>query len=62
MARTFISPSKYVQDSGERVLEVAKLACAPNDTLHNMPFEVAPEKVANAMLVADAYCRAALEE
>lgn len=48
--------------SYERVLEVAKLACAPNDTLHNMPFEVTPEKVANAMLAADAYGRAALEE
>lgn len=46
--------------SYERVLEVAKLACSPNDTLHNMPFEVTPEKVANAMLAADAYGRDAL--
>lgn len=46
--------------SYERVLEVAKLACAPNDTLHNMPFEVTPESVANAILAADAYGRAAL--
>lgn len=46
--------------SYERVLEVAKLACAPNDTLHNMPFEVTPEKVANAMLAADAFGREAL--
>lgn len=45
-----------------RVLEVARLACADNDTLHNMPFEVTPEKVANAMLAADAYGRAALAE
>ena len=44
----------------ERVLEVATLACAENDTLHNMPFEVTPEKVANALLAADAYGRAAL--
>ena len=43
--------------SFDRVLEVAKLACAPNDTLHNMPFEVTPEKVANAMLAADALGR-----
>lgn len=43
--------------SYDRVLEVAKLACAPNDTLHNMPFEVTPEKVANAMLAADALGR-----
>ena len=48
--------------SWERVLEVAKLACAENDTLHNMPFEVTPQKVANAMLAADAYGRAALED
>ena len=48
--------------SYERVLEVARLACADNDTLHNMPFEVTPEKVANAMLAADAYGRTALAE
>ncbi|WP_077598140.1 glycerol dehydrogenase [Olsenella urininfantis] len=48
--------------SYERVLEVAKLACAENDTLHNMPFEVTPEKVAAAMLAADAYGREALAE
>lgn len=48
--------------SYERVLEVARLACADNDTLHNMPFEVTLEKVANAMLAADAYGRAALAE
>lgn len=48
--------------SYERVLEVARLACADNDTLHNMPFEVTPEKVANAMLAADAYGRVALAE
>lgn len=46
--------------SYERVLEVARLACADTDTLHNMPFEVTPEKVASAMLAADAYGRAAL--
>ena len=48
--------------SWERVLEVARLACAPSDTLGNMPFEVTPEKVAAAMLAADAYGRAALAE
>ncbi len=52
-----------VEDASyERVLEVAKLACSDADTLHNMPFEVTPEKVAAAMLAADAYGRAALEE
>ena len=52
-----------VEDASyERVLEVAKLACAPSDTLGNMPFEVTPEKIAAAMLAADAYGRAALAE
>lgn len=52
-----------VEDASyERVLEVARLACAPADTLGNMPFEVTSEKVAAAMLAADAYGRAALAE
>lgn len=52
-----------VTDKGyDRVLEVAKLACAPNDTLGNMPFAVTPELVANAMLAADAYGHDMLEE
>lgn len=52
-----------VEDASyERVLEVATLACSDADTLHNMPFEVTPEKVAAAMLAADAYGRAALAE
>lgn len=52
-----------VEDASfERVLEVAKLACADNDTLHNMPFEVTPEKVAHAMLAADALGQKALAD
>lgn len=39
----------------EELLEVAVAACAQEDTLHNMPFEVTPEKVASAMKAADAY-------
>ncbi len=39
----------------ERLLEVAKLACAPEETIHNMPFEVTPEKVVAAILAADGY-------
>ncbi len=47
-----------VEDASyERVLEVATLACAENDTLHNMPFEVTPALVADAILAADAYGR-----
>lgn len=39
----------------EKLMAVATLACADNDTLHNMPFEVTPESVAAAMKAADAY-------
>lgn len=39
----------------EKLLEVAKLACAPGETIHNMPFEVTPEKVLAAILAADNY-------
>ncbi|MBQ8693542.1 MAG: glycerol dehydrogenase [Synergistaceae bacterium] len=44
----------------EKIFEVAKAACAENDTLHNMPFEVTPELVCNAIFAADGYGRAAL--
>ncbi len=36
---------------------VAEAACAPDDTMCNMPFEVTPEMVANAILGADALGR-----
>ncbi|MCX3068393.1 glycerol dehydrogenase [Cetobacterium somerae] len=39
----------------EKLLEVAKLACAPGETIHNMPFKVTPEKVLAAILAADNY-------
>lgn len=39
----------------EKIMAVAEAACAENDTLHNMPFEVTPEKVCAAIKVADAY-------
>lgn len=39
----------------EQILSVATAACAENDTLHNMPFEVTPETVAAALKAADAY-------
>ncbi len=37
----------------QRLMEVARLACADADTLHNMPFPVTPESVCAAMLAAD---------
>ena len=41
----------------EKVKSVAEAACAPTDTLHNMPFPVTPESVAAAILAADRYGR-----
>ena len=38
----------------EKAMAVAEAACAPGDTMGNMPFEVTPEMVADAILGADA--------
>lgn len=68
MANILISPGKYVQGAGERKKlgtyaaaygkkAVAEAACAPNDTLHNLPFEVTPATVAAAIKAADAFGR-----
>ncbi len=35
------------------LMQVAEDACAPNETIHNMPFDVTPTDVYNAMKVAD---------
>ena len=43
-------------------MAVAQAACAEGDTLHNMPFEVTPQKVCAALKAADAYGRYLLEE
>ena len=40
--------------SDEQLMEVAKRACAPDDTMGNMPFSVTPEDVFSAMKTADA--------
>lgn len=37
----------------DELMEVARLACADGDTLHNMPFPVTPESVYAAILAAD---------
>lgn len=47
--------------SREHLMPVAVAACAENDTLHNVPCEITPEIVYNAILAADAYGRNALE-
>ncbi len=46
----------------EKLFAVANAACAEGDTLHNMPFEVTPEKVVAALKAADAYGRYFLGE
>ena len=38
----------------DKILKVAKIACAPTDTAVNMPFDIDPEMVANAIIAADA--------
>jgi glycerol dehydrogenase len=48
--------------SREELLEVARLACAEGETIHNEPFPVHPEMVADAMLAADAYGKQLLGE
>ena len=41
----------------EQIHAVAELACAPSDTLGNMPFAVTPDAVYDAILGADAIGR-----
>ena len=38
----------------EKAMIVAEAACAPDDTMGNMPFDVTPDMVADAILGADA--------
>ncbi len=42
------------------MMEVAKLAAAPGETIHNMPFKVTPESVYAAIMTADALGKAFL--
>ncbi len=44
----------------EKLMIPAKAACAPEDTMQNMPFPVTPDMVCDAMLAADAMGRDAL--
>ena len=46
----------------EKLMAVATAACAEGETIHNMPFEVTPEKVCAALKAADAYGRYFLGE
>ena len=42
----------------DRLDPIARRATAPGETIHNEPFEVTPDRVADAILVADAIGRA----
>lgn len=42
----------------EAVRRAAEKACVPGSTIHNLPFEVTPDMVADALLAADALGRA----
>ena len=39
--------------AGEKIMAVARAACAEGETIHNMPFEVSPADVHAAILTAD---------
>ena len=39
----------------DKLMNVATAACSPSDTIHNLPFEVTPEKVVAAIKAADSY-------
>ena len=41
----------------ERIMAVAEAACAPTDTMGNLPFAVTPNMVCDAILAADALGR-----
>lgn len=46
----------------EKAMAVAKVACAENDTMGNMPFAVTPDDVCAAILTADTFGRAMLKK
>jgi glycerol dehydrogenase len=41
----------------DELMQVAELACGPNDTMGNMPFAVSPKMVCDAIIAADALGR-----
>ncbi len=51
---TTLSELNIKEVSHDKLMEVAKLSCVEGETTHNMPFEVTPEDVYGAILVADA--------
>lgn len=51
---TTLSDLGIAEVNREQLLKVAELACAPNDTMGNMPFAVTPQMVCDAIIAADA--------
>ena len=43
--------------SRERIMAVAESACAPTETMGNLPVAVTPDMVCDAILAADAFGR-----
>ncbi len=50
---TTLSDLGIVDVTEEKLMKVATAACAPGETIHNMPFPVTPMDVYGAILVAD---------
>lgn len=42
-----------IKDISDRLMDVARKACIPEESIHNMPFPITPEGVAAAIMVAD---------
>jgi len=41
--------------TAEKLIDVAKASCAEGEMIYNMPFEVTPENIYNAIVVADKF-------
>jgi glycerol dehydrogenase len=50
---TCLGDLSITDTSKERIMMVAEAACAPGETIYNMPFTVTTESVYAAILVAD---------
>jgi glycerol dehydrogenase len=55
---TTLSDLNLGDASRDELMQVAQLACAEGETIHNMPFPVSPDMVLDALIAADAYGRA----
>jgi glycerol dehydrogenase len=51
-----------VEPTEEKIMKVAEMTCAPGMLIHNMPFEVTPQMLFDAIFAADAIGRNYLKE